>query len=153
MNLKQAGGYLDKLDVQSVRVYALPQKSKVNPAVTVPLLDLYTQKKILYDYDKTLLPAPEGYESWSLRFTWHYQNPEYYTDPEGAPDKQAIVVIAGIPDARPRGDPTDGNGGLSRLRPAIRSGRPGARRPRVGRDVRGPRGTGKLRCGGCGRVH
>ena len=51
INLKNAGQFLNSLDVEDIEVFTLPQKrSVVNPAAAVPVLDLFTDKRILYDY-------------------------------------------------------------------------------------------------------
>lgn len=91
-NLKHAGEYLDSLEADTVEVFALPQtESEVNPAVSVPLLDLFTRKRIVYR------PGPEGtvtgaeVETSPLRFTWEYRTPRYYAG--GGSDGQAAVVI------------------------------------------------------------
>jgi hypothetical protein len=92
VNLKHAGAYLDTLDADKVRVFTLPQEDSVNPAVTVPLLDLYTEKEIMYEPEGT--QPPEGFEESPLRFTWHYGNPAYYRPSGGA---SVVAVVAGKP--------------------------------------------------------
>jgi 4-amino-4-deoxy-L-arabinose transferase-like glycosyltransferase len=93
VNLRQAGIYLDSLDTDRVRVLTLPQGSAVNPAVTVPLLDLFTGKEILYAQEG--YPPVEGFEESPLRFTWQYKNPAYYKTPGRAP---VVAVITGKTD-------------------------------------------------------
>jgi hypothetical protein len=93
INLKHAGEYLDALDADRVRVFTLPQEDSVNPAVTVPLLDLFTEKDIMYE--PAGLQPPEEFEKSPLRFTWQYRNPAYYRPSGGA---SVIAVIAGKPD-------------------------------------------------------
>lgn len=93
VNLKHAGAYLDTLDAKGVRVFTLPQEDSVNPAVTVPLLDLFTGKDITYELDGS--PPPEEFEKSPLRFTWQYRNPAYYRPSGGA---AVVAVIAGKPD-------------------------------------------------------
>ncbi|HDY71738.1 MAG TPA: hypothetical protein ENH50_08740, partial [Nitrospirae bacterium] len=85
INLKNAGQFLNSLDVEDIEVFTLPQKrSVVNPAAAVPVLDLFTDKRILYDYKKNMRFGPRlskrRLQKSSLRFTWEYKNPEYYTD-------------------------------------------------------------------------
>lgn len=97
VNLKNAGEYLDSLDETVVEVFTLPQKSSVNPAVSVPLLDLFTGKKLLYNYEPTAAPPLDKVRVSSLRFTWQYKNPRYYEcgdSREGA----ALAVISGKPE-------------------------------------------------------
>jgi len=79
VNLTQAGKYLDTMDAETIEVITLPPfRSIVNPAVSVPVLDLFTQKTLLYRYDKYSLTRPPSIEKSSLRFTWEYKNPEYF---------------------------------------------------------------------------
>lgn len=95
VNLKQAGEYLDSLGGESVEVIALPQlHALVNSAVSVPILDLFTSKRIVYRHDPVLAPAAETLSKSSLRFTWEYRSPSYYA--AGADDRvdSAVVVIS-----------------------------------------------------------
>ncbi len=94
VNLKQAGKYLDSLDASHVEVIALQQRyAAVNPAVSVPLLDLYTSKRLIFR-PNGLAPAGRGADESSLRFTWEYRNPKYYNAGAGEPRAGAVVVIA-----------------------------------------------------------
>ena len=48
-NLENAGTFLDRLADQTVEVFTLSQTgAAINPAVSVPLLDLYTRKRLVY---------------------------------------------------------------------------------------------------------
>ncbi|MGE5174544.1 MAG: ArnT family glycosyltransferase, partial [Betaproteobacteria bacterium] len=95
-NLKHAGGFLNALDVPEVEVITLaPQDPVANSAVAVPLLDLFTDKHIVYHYVPDGLPAREAVERSSLRFTWEYRNPAYYSDERRAPGNVPIVIISG----------------------------------------------------------
>ena len=98
VNLKNAGQFLNSLKIEKVEVFTLPQrKSAANPAVSVPILDLSTDKNISYKYEKP--PLKEWVQKSSIRFTWEYENPEYYTmgikDSENA---DAVVVISDSAD-------------------------------------------------------
>ena len=94
VNLKQAGEYLDFLDASEVEVIALQQRyAAVNPAVAVPLLDLYTSKRLIFR-SNGLAPTGRGVDESSLRFTWEYRNPKYYDAGAGGPKAEAVVVIA-----------------------------------------------------------
>ena len=98
VNLKNAGQFLNSLKIEKVEVFTLPQrKSAANPAVSVPILDLSTDKNISYKYEKP--PLKEWVQKSSIRFTWEYENPEYYTmgikDSENA---DAVVVISDSDD-------------------------------------------------------
>ncbi|MEK7308769.1 MAG: hypothetical protein AAB089_06840, partial [Nitrospirota bacterium] len=72
-------------------------RSAANPAVAVPILDLSTDKKIAYKYIKP--PLKEWVPKSSLRFTWEYENPEYYTmDIKDSEKADAVVVISDSAD-------------------------------------------------------
>jgi len=95
INLKEAGAFLNKNGVPGVEVFTVGGNSPVNPAVAVPSLDLYTDKKIRYRHQdpysgtglpKDLLISP-------FRFTWEHRNPSYY-EYETLPAGAGVVVIA-----------------------------------------------------------
>ena len=89
-NLKDAGSYLNALHTSSVEVVTLPSKTfLINPAVSVPLLDLYTQKEIFYRYDE--VQTPKKTETSPLRFTWTYKNPEYYRGDNTTPVPEEVA--------------------------------------------------------------
>jgi len=97
-NLEQAGAYLDSLEADTVEVIALPQlHALVNPAVSVPILDLFTSKRLVVRHDAVAAPATEALRQSSLRFTWAYRNPAYYAAGTDAPGESAVVVIASDP--------------------------------------------------------
>ncbi len=101
-NLKYAGLYLNSRDISGVKVFTAPLKDPVlNPAVSVSLLDLYTKKEITYLYDAECghSTVREDISKSSLRFTWEYKNPRYYT-PEKKIGRTAIVVISDDAGAR-----------------------------------------------------
>ena len=99
-NLKQAGEYLNTLDAPEIEVITLaPQDPVANPAVAIPLLDLFTDKRIVYNYMQDGLPAREDVEQSSLRFTWEYRNAAYYGDERHAPGNTPIVVISDASNA------------------------------------------------------
>jgi hypothetical protein len=126
VNLKLAGHALDSLKGRAVRVFTLPQQSMVNPAVAVPLLDLYTRKDILYDY----VPAPPVAEgrilSSPLRFTWTYRNPPYYKDGAGRMPLLAVITPGGVEPVEQRLEAYElinkfnVSSGLYRFRPYVR---------------------------------
>ncbi|HEY7725742.1 MAG TPA: glycosyltransferase family 39 protein [Anaeromyxobacteraceae bacterium] len=94
MNLKAAGEYLDAIGESRVEVLTPPQPdSEVNPAVAVPLLDLYTSKELVYVYRDPPRSQAEGVERSALRFTWEYRNPGYYSAGRGGAET-AIAVIS-----------------------------------------------------------
>jgi hypothetical protein len=94
VNLKNAGEFLNSLDVENVEVFTLPQThSIINPAVSVPILDLFTQKRVIYHYDLNHFPPKEQIEKSSLKFTWEYKNPKYYTSGNHHPEWNTAVAI------------------------------------------------------------
>lgn len=97
-NLKQAGEFLDTLQETEARVYTvLPDDPAGELSVSVPLLDLFTRKRIIYlppgEEEGTL---SEEHKTSPLRFTWEYRPPEYYNNliQPARPEETAIVVIA-----------------------------------------------------------
>ncbi|HET7318746.1 MAG TPA: hypothetical protein VFK23_06385, partial [Nitrospirota bacterium] len=64
-----------------------------------PLLDLFTDKHIVYHYVPDSLPAREEVERSSLRFTWEYRNPAYYSNERRAPGTAPVVVISDASNA------------------------------------------------------
>jgi hypothetical protein len=95
VNLKDAGRFLNSVDVTNIEVLTLPStNSIVNPAVSVPILDIFTEKNIYYYYDASFLPPFERIRESPLRFTWEYKNPEYYiANNKGSKGNVAVVVI------------------------------------------------------------
>ncbi len=94
VNFMHAGAFIDSLEAPAVQVLTMPSEtSAMNPAVAVPILDLFTEKGIYYDYQKTAPPAEV--KTSPLRFTWTYENPAYYeTDTiTGKPGNLPLVVI------------------------------------------------------------
>ena len=102
-NLQKAGKFLDTLNVRSVTVYTIPSdESSVNPAISVPVLDLYTNKNLSYQYDSKAVPPLEEIKESPLRFTWEYKNPEYYEHSITIDrENTAIVVISDGKDRLP----------------------------------------------------
>lgn len=96
VNLKEAGKYVASLHVERIEVItpALKNSPDINPATSVPLLDLFVDQDISYRYLCTS-PPQEKIKTSPLKFTWEYENPEYY---EAAKDRaeasHAVVVIS-----------------------------------------------------------
>jgi hypothetical protein len=95
-NLLAAGKYLDNIGAERAEVITATRESPVlDPAVSVALLDIYTEKELIYE-GRT--PSPQEMErakSSPLRFTWEYPIPDYYkpqAKSENKPD--AVVIIA-----------------------------------------------------------
>ena len=93
-NLQQAGAYLDGVDAQRVEVIALEQtRAGIHPAVSVPLLDLFTRKPLTYRPDLTPFSPPAGIDTSPLRFTWESPPPRYYLAATSSPEPRAAVVV------------------------------------------------------------
>ncbi len=96
-NLADAGAWLDRLPEERVEVFT-PRRAgeTVNPAVAVPLLDLFTSKRLVYAYAP---PGPEALAAVAtspLRFTWEYRNPPWYGARGGSGagrDGTAVAVV------------------------------------------------------------
>lgn len=96
VNLKTAGAFLDTVKGEKVEVYTLHEQNPVlNPAVAVPLLDLFTRKQIVYRYEPAFPEREEAKKS-PLRFTWEYKNPSYYSG-ECRKESIPVAVISGGP--------------------------------------------------------
>ena len=94
-NLQHAGAYLNTLDGGEIEVITLPPEVPVvNHAVGVPLLDLFTNKRIQYFYRQGAFPPHEEIESSPLRFTWEYRNPAYYSAPVARAGDAPIVILS-----------------------------------------------------------
>lgn len=101
VNLAEAGRYLDSLEGEAVEVVALGGTRPVmNPAVAVPLLDLYTQKRLIHRDPPAAEPEAEIERS-PLRFTWEQKSPGYY-GPRAADGGglRPVAVILGEPAQR-----------------------------------------------------
>ena len=96
INLMRAGEYIDSLDVEKAEVITLPRtRSIINPAIAVPILDLFTGKRIVYRGDGEPPPARSLIETSPLRFTWEFDIPPYFAPgSQSQHDHSALVVIA-----------------------------------------------------------
>jgi hypothetical protein len=97
MNLERAGAYLDSIEETRALVFTLPQGSEVNPAVAVPLLDLYTGKELRPRGAPEAPPPAIRLRESALRFTWEFRMPGYAAV-DGADEDAAVVVVSA--DAR-----------------------------------------------------
>ncbi|MBI5379608.1 MAG: glycosyltransferase family 39 protein [Nitrospirae bacterium] len=97
VNLKAAGEFLNTLEIDRVEVFTLPPAGgELHPGVTVPLLDLYSTKKVVYRKEADLTPRQEEIERSPLRFTWEFRQPKYYqpaTEAGVGPAPMAIGVV------------------------------------------------------------
>ena len=99
VNLKDSGRFLDSLEAGIVEVYTVPSDDFIiNPAVSVPVLDIFTSRDILYNYDPGFLPPFQRIKESPLRFTWEFQSPEYYTtDRKLFKEHRALVILSNGP--------------------------------------------------------
>ncbi len=95
VNLRDAGSFLDTLRGDEAEVFTVYARNpEANPAVAVPLLDLFTGKRLLYNETGVFDARPEEIKTSSLRFTWEYPNPPFYAGKGAAKErKPALVVI------------------------------------------------------------
>ncbi len=96
VNLKRAGVFINTLEVDHIKIFTLPQKkSIVNPAIAVPLLDIFTNKEIVYEPGLSSPPNWNRIKKSPLRFTWEYKSPRYYIKKkERRSTSSAIVVVS-----------------------------------------------------------
>lgn len=100
-NLTDAGEFLDGMESPKVRVVTLSMDSDVNPAIAVPLLDIFTEKEIAYEQAGHEPPDSVDLEKLPLRFTWEHETPPYYlAGPDG---EDVIAVISDRPPQVPDG--------------------------------------------------
>jgi hypothetical protein len=101
VNLKEAGELLNSRRAATADVRTLPPGSLlVNPAVAVPLLDIYYSGRISYDPGSKTTSRDDTVRQSPFRFSWDYRNPGYYAlgEADGTEDS-AVVVISG--EAKP----------------------------------------------------
>ena len=100
-NLRDAGSYLDSLPYEAVEVRILPQHRSIgNTEAAVPLLDLFTRKRIVYRQERQPYPSSRKVLTSPLRFTWELQRPGWYAgqvDDSGLP----LVIISSGDDPFP----------------------------------------------------
>ena len=104
VNIRDAGRFLNTTPETNVDVFTLmPSDPVINPAAAVPVLDIFTEKHIHYDYRDVLSPrSRREITQSSLRFTLDYKNPHYY-EGSGYPGEKSIVAVISenIDDALP----------------------------------------------------
>ena len=96
VNMRDAGRFLNTMAGPDVDVFTiLPADPVVNPAVAVPVLDIFTEKRIHYDYHDVLSPASRReITNSALRFTVDYKNPPYYESGGHAGKERLVAVIS-----------------------------------------------------------
>jgi 4-amino-4-deoxy-L-arabinose transferase-like glycosyltransferase len=97
-NLMDAGAYLDAIPEDRVEAFTRTAPgSEVNQEVSVPILDLFTTKRLLHRPHPPSPPA--AMRESALRFTWEHRTPAWYAGEAGP--GAAVVVISGEPGAPP----------------------------------------------------
>ena len=92
INLKAAGAFLDRLEEERVEVMtASAPEPAVNPAVSIPLLDLFTAKRLVYRDEAIPRPPAGRLETSALRFTWELPAARWYAP--GPPQGRAAVAV------------------------------------------------------------
>jgi hypothetical protein len=98
-NLQEAGKYLNTLSAASVEVLSYAEENAVvNPDLGVPVLDIYTDKKLYYAPKQISSQAMEKAKTSPLRFTWEYPLPQYYSWGEEGSTVDGFVIISDTPD-------------------------------------------------------
>jgi hypothetical protein len=98
-NLQEAGKYLNTLSAASVEVLSYAEENAVvNPDLGVPVLDIYTDKKLYYAPKQISSQAMEKAKTSPLRFTWEYPLPQYYSWGEEGNTVDGFVIISDTPD-------------------------------------------------------
>jgi len=98
-NLQKSGMYLNTLSAANFEVVSFAgEKAVVNPDLGVPVLDIYTAKKLFYEKKQISLQAMEQAQTSPLRFTWEYPLPEYYSLVKKDETVEGLVIITDDPD-------------------------------------------------------
>jgi hypothetical protein len=104
VNIKDAGSFLDRQGDGKVRVFTLSQDHPVvNLAVAVPILDLFTHRKILYDYASSFELNSRGILTSPLRFTFEYRNPKYYSGGRSTEETAVVIISSNKDESLPPG--------------------------------------------------
>jgi hypothetical protein len=102
-NLRDAGRYIDGLPGGAVEVYVLPQQRSIGSTeASVPLLDLFTRKRIVRRQERLPRPDESKLQTSPLRFTWDTRQPTWYAS--GPDDPASVrVIISSEEDAASAG--------------------------------------------------
>jgi 4-amino-4-deoxy-L-arabinose transferase-like glycosyltransferase len=99
MNIKRAGEFINTLDEKYIEVAVLPQeKSEGSTFAAIPLLDLFTEKKIL-SRQRWPHSKPDHLSPYSpLLFTWKQNKPSYYKlNKDQTQTPRSLVIISSGP--------------------------------------------------------
>jgi uncharacterized membrane protein (GlpM family) len=92
VNLMEAGKAIDALPQETVEVYTVvPPDTRYGPAVSVPILDFFTEKRIIFE-DLSVPPSRDKIDRNPLRFTFDYKPPPLYEGEKS--EKNVIMVIS-----------------------------------------------------------
>lgn len=95
VNIRDAGEYINSLNGDTVEVFTSQTgESEANIAISVPILDMFTSKKINYEYARTIPIDKREVEILPLRFTWEYKNPDYYSDVNEKRNSPVVALIS-----------------------------------------------------------
>jgi hypothetical protein len=95
-NLRDAGRYLDSLPDEAVEVRVLPQQRSIGSTeAAIPLLDLFTRKRIVHWQGKPPRPNAQKLLTSSLRFTWEIGTPGWYAGRPGDEGLTRVIISSG----------------------------------------------------------
>lgn len=101
-NLARAGAVLDTVVADSLEVVVLPSlHSTVNPAISVPILDLYTRKLLVYrqDLSPSSPPNASALAMSPVRFTWEVPVAAFHAmTPHSVTHDIPVAVIISAPN-------------------------------------------------------
>lgn len=94
-NLQQAGKFIDSLPYAAYMVMTIDQeKSLGNTSITVPILDLYTQKTLVLQRNSTVAVPENAPNDWPLRFTWDFDIADIYAHSTSS-NEVPVIIISG----------------------------------------------------------
>lgn len=100
-NLRDAGRYLDSLHGEAVEVLVLPQHRSIgNTEAAVPLLDLFTRKRLIVRQEPQPYPSSGKVLTSPLRFTWELKRPAWYAE-QGDDAGLPLVIISSVDEPFP----------------------------------------------------
>jgi len=107
VNIRDAGRYLDALKCETIRVHTIPQvRSSGSTKVAIPILDLFTVKRLVSIQEFASSPDGRSIEKLPLRFTWEFKLPGFYRDKNAANGLPVAVISSEkmkIPPAQIKG--------------------------------------------------
>jgi hypothetical protein len=79
-----------------VEVRVLPQRHSIgNTETAIPLLDLFTHKRIVYRQEQPPRPDERKLLTASLRFTWELKRPSWYVEQVDGSRLPLVVISSG----------------------------------------------------------